>query len=450
MTSDFGAGQQPYSLVSPRKLTPTASVLVMMAIWAAVYAVAPVELYAPPTVYPYLLLGLSFVGLLLGFSLFEPRRLPSLSADQHALRRSLSRLYEVTFALGLIGIGFRVIDWVVYRGFSIGLDFAENTEKAAEGGGNPFSTVAVFLIPFTVAPYIFHAVAKRNGHRVGRAWMASGLAILWPILSLLIGSRSTIFMQIGMLVIARVIVVPRFPRRTFVSILVLFVLLVHIAGYIFLHRIEEIGLDLDKVSRISVFTHLVPTTSEYYYSLTNLSDPWRQIYFIDVVMFQYFMHGVPEFGHLVEHYAKGDQWGLFTFRSVVRIYSILANKPFSDEAIALLTPRAGVYTTFFGPLYVDYGPLTPIAGFIIGAFVSWVRRCVLYGSIAALPLYVVLTMQMIAAVIVGTINGAYGIFYDMAFAGLWVGCIALRPARGRPSHGMAMPDPAESAARRGA
>src|SRR5882757_4730347 len=189
-----------FSIISPRKMMPISCILFMMTIWAVIFAIAPVKMYASPQLYPYLLLGLSFAGLLLGLVLFEPRAIPTMAVDPEEQQQLLRKLYNWTYFLGLCGIIFRIIDWVAYRGFAVGLDFAENLQKANEGGGNPFSSMAVFLVPFTVAPYMFYVVAKRNGWHIGRTWTAAGLAILWPILTLMLGSRSSMFMQIGMLV----------------------------------------------------------------------------------------------------------------------------------------------------------------------------------------------------------------------------------------------------------
>jgi hypothetical protein len=417
-----GSMRVPHSVINPRKMTPITCILVMMLIWAGLFAVAPIKMYASAQLYPYLILGLSFGGLLLGLSVFEMRSIPKISVDPAEQQRLLRILYKLTFSLGLCGIVFRIIDWVVYRGFAIGLDFAENMQKASEGGGNAFSSMAVFLVPFTVAPYMFYAVARRNGWRVGRTWTAAGLAILWPILTLMLGSRSSMFMQVGMLVIARVLIFPRFPKIAFWTVLVVFLTLVYAAGFLFIERVTQFGLNIDKVARLSVFTNLVPATGEYYHLSATLSESLKNILFINTTMMQYYLHGVPEFVYLVEHYGHGEAWGGFTFTSVTRILAALAGRDYDAETIINLSPRLGVYTTFFGPLFIDFGPLTPVVAVLLGAFVSWVRRQVLLGNVVALPLYTALLMQMLAAVVVCAVNAAYGVFYDLAFAGLWIGC----------------------------
>lgn len=428
-----GSALALHSVINPRKMTPITCLLSMMLIWSILFLVAPIEMYASPNLYPYLILGSSFAALLIGLVMFEPRSVPTMMADKADRLQMLRGLYRTTYFLGLCGIAFRIIDWVAYRHFSVGLDFAENLAKVSEGAGNPFSSVAVFLVPFTVAPYMFYAVARRNGEQVGHAWTAAGLAILWPILTLLLGSRSSMFMQVGMLVIARVLVFPRFPKKAFWIVLILFLTMVHIAGFIFIERITQYRLDIDKVVRLSAFTQLVPSTSDYYSLSHSLPTYLRSFLFIDSTMTQYFLHGVPEFVYQVEHYTNGDMWGGFTFTSIARILSIISGSDYNASAVIELPPRLGTYTTLFGPFYIDFGPLTPLAGLLIGAFISFVRRKVLLGSIVALPLYCALTMQILAAVVVNTVNGAYGIFYDLAFLGLWIGCAVSYPRRARLS-----------------
>jgi peptidoglycan/LPS O-acetylase OafA/YrhL len=85
----------------------------------------------------------------------------------------------------------------------------------------------------------------------------------------------------------------------------------------------------------------------------------------------------------------------------------------------------------FGPFYVDYGPLTPIFCFLLGSLISFTRKSVLQGDVAALPLYITLVMQIASAVIVNTFLAAYGIFFNLAFIGFWIGVTALRSRPGK-------------------
>lgn len=424
----------PFSLINQSaKITPVNVLLGACVAWALFYFLAPIEIYRASSDYPYLILGGCAIGLLAGLVVFEPRRVDPIPRPPD-LRQSLRQLYEIAFILGLLGITLRTADWIFIRGLSIDTDFINNREKIESAGSNAFALVSTVLVPFSLVPYMIHAVAKRNGEKVGRAWQAIALATGWPILTIVIGSRSSMFMSLGMLIIARLIIFPRTSRWVVGFCVLLVVGLIYAGGLIFIERLSLIGLNVERVIRLSAFTQLAPVTQTYFNITAQLSDWGRDTVFIATTFVQYYMHGVPEFTYLVEHYNNPDQFGGYTFSIVPRLAAAVWGVPYDGNATLWLVPRVGIYTTLFGPLYVDFGPFSPVFCFGVGAFISWSRRKVLMGDIAALPLYICMTMQVASAVIINTIQSAYGVFYDIAFAGFWIGLMLLRRRRPQPQH----------------
>ncbi len=321
-----------HSLINPRALTPASVLLSMCLAWLAIFWLAPVEMYAPATSAPYLLLGSCSGGAVRGLVLFEPRSLPTPMADRDDEYQRLRLLYRVAFVLGILGIVLRVIDWVFLRGLTIDTGFMENREKIETAGSNAFSMASTLLIPFTVVPYMLYAVARRNGMRVGRTWMSIGLALLWPLLTIVIGSRSSMFMSIGMLAVARLSIFPRTSKLAVAAIVLGFLALIYLGGLLFIARLTEIGLKVENVIRFSAFTHLVPVTNEYYSSMSTLPRLAEgQLHLSRRHSAQYVLHGVPEFTYLVEHYTKSDQWGLYGFcllpKIIGRRYGASATMP---------------------------------------------------------------------------------------------------------------------------
>lgn len=421
----------PFSLINPSKLTPIQMLLASCGAWLLFYFAAPIDIYRAASAYPYVILGACIVGLLVGLAVFEPRRVTPTVVDRDEMRRTLRQLYEIAFILGAVGIALRTADWVFLRGLSIDTDFINNREKIESAGSNAFAMASTVLVPFSLVPYMIHAVSKRNGERVGRAWQAIALATLWPILTIVIGSRSSMFMSLGMLIVSRLVIYPRTSRKVLAFCALLVLGLIYAGGLIFIERLTLIGLNIEGVMRLSAFTKLAPVTQEYYTIAAGLSDWGRDTMFIITTFIQYYVHGVPEFTYLVEHYAKPDQFGTYTFTVLDRLAYTIWGTPFDGNASLFLMPRVGIYTTMFGPFYIDFGPFTPAFCFVLGAGISWTRRCVLLGEIAALPLYICLVMQVASAIVINSIQSAYGIFYDLAFIGLWAGYALLRrrPAR---------------------
>ena len=415
-----------FSLINPQKLTPIGVLLAACVAWGAFYFLAPIGLYRAGSDYPYLILGGCLIGLLLGLAVFEPGTNAAPSMRPADLHRTLKQIYEISFVIGMIGISLRVADWVFLRGLSIDTEFLKNREKIESAGTNAFAMASIIMIPFSIVPYMIHAVAKRNGERVGHAWKAIGLATLWPILTIVIGSRSSMFMSLGMIIISRLVIFPHTSRKVIALCCALVIGLIYAGGLIFIERLQQIGLNVEHVIRLSAFTHLAPVTQDYFYFASKLPEWGRNTLFIATTFIQYYVHGVPEFAYLVEHYQNADQGGTYSFNVLTRLAAILWGVPYDGEAAMFLMPRVGIYTTLFGPFYVDFGPFTPMFCFAIGALVSWTRRKVLLGDIAALPLYICFVIQVAAAVVINAVQSAYGIFYDIAFAALWVAIAVAR------------------------
>lgn len=410
------------SLINPRALTPASVLLWMCLAWVAIYWLTPIEMYTSPATYPYILLGGCLVGLLLGLVLFEARTHPSRPPDPD----EWSLLYRVTFALGLLGIMLRIFDWAVLRGLSVDVGFFENREKIETAGASAFSMASTLLIPFTLAPYMFHAVGQRNGAIVGRSWTSIGLALLWPVLTIVIGSRSSMFMSIGMLLISRIIIFPHTSKKIIAFCVFFVVTLLYLGGLLFIARISEFGLNIEKSIKFSAFTHMVPVTSEYFRFVANLSDWGRDTVFIGTTFAQYVLHGVPEFVYLTEHYQNSEQWGGYTFSIFVRLAHALWGLDYNGNLVTSSIPRVGIYTTMFGPFFVDFGAFAPIFCLGLGTLISWTRSRVLAGEIAVLPLYVAFVMQMASAIVVNTFMSAYGIFYNLAFGAFWLAVVITR------------------------
>lgn len=409
-----------HSLINPRSFTPLSMLVGMCAAWLIIFWIAPVEIYIAAQAYPYIVLAGCFIGLGVGLVLFEPRKPPELVIDADARRAFLGTLYRITFILGLIGIALRVFDWAVLRGLTIDAGFIENRERIESAGANAFSMASTLFVPFTLVPYMVHAVARRNGDVIGRSWTSVGLALLWPLLTIVIGSRSSMFMSIGMLAITRIIVARRTSMTLVLGIALGFVGLIYLGGLIFIERLTEIGLNVEGVIRFSAFTNLVPVTSDYYRAATSLSNWGRDTLFIATTFSQYILHGIPEFTFLVEHYNGVDQWGEYGFAFFPRIFAALWGVRYDPNIVVFSIPRIGVYTSMFGPFYADFGPLSPIFCLILGGIISFVRRRVLMGDIAALPLYVTFATQVVSAVVINTFLAAYGIFFNIAFIALWI------------------------------
>ena len=85
-------------------------------------------------------------------------------------------------------------------------------------------------------------------------------------------------------------------------------------------------------------------------------------------------------------------------------------------------PTSGLFSTFWGPAYIDFGYLMIIYGFFFGYITGCVRRslCTRQGDLFALSLYVLLVLQIFLVPIVNGILMASAIVLDVGLFGIWL------------------------------
>ena len=252
-----------------------------------------------------------------------------------------------------------------------------------------------------------------------------GLALLWPALTIIIGSRSMMMMSLGMLFIARMTIFPRTSKLIVWTCVIGGLVLVYLGGLIFLERLTQVGLKPEGVIKLSSFTKLAPVTNEYYRLTASASEVWRNTIFIFTTFSQYYVHGVPEFVYQVEHYSGADQWGAYTFNVFGRAGAALWGVRTIGSVPQSAPEARGLYDfvrTILHRLWAARPDIRLLA-----------RRCDLMDETlcaarrhGALSLYIAFTMQIIMCVAINGVVAAYGIFYTAAFAAFWLGSVMLR------------------------
>ena len=134
-------------------------------------------------------------------------------------------------------------------------------------------------------------------------------------------------------------------------------------------------------------------------------------------MVQYYLHGLFEFGLLWD---RTDHqiftMGMQTFDPFVKALSIAGLISYPDFDFDVIYERSSVFTTFFGPLWVDFGWFGPL---FIAAF-GWVAKRVSNlaraGSMAALPLHSFLVVIIFYMPVVNFMISATGMYIITAFS----------------------------------
>jgi hypothetical protein len=187
---------------------------------------------------------------------------------------------------------------------------------------------------------------------------------------------------------------------------------------IFQARLGETGMAfLDSVTQ-SVYAYTVPASSGI---LRYIDQPPNSITGMVARTFlhltQYVTHGSFEYSILLTEYGPHTphSWGAAMFFPYYKFVAFLSGIRTADDFTTDLFVRSGAFTTFLGPLWVDFGWWGPILMLPFGLGISALWRRARSGDHAAVPMYLFLAIVLFAAPVANLIQGAMGVYILNAF-----------------------------------
>jgi oligosaccharide repeat unit polymerase len=404
------------------RFTGQRALLLSWSIWLVCLIVMPVRPMFYGTMDSVLLLVCANVALWAGLSVSSLWGATS-TEDQAGGRSFESRhihlIMLLLVAAGGTSIIVRTIDYVFVRG----VDFTQDVERIRmqleQAGPNFLSVVYTMTFPAAVAGGIVALPLLWNDKRQLLPWLAMIFFGASPIFSILLSGRSILFVIVGSALIALVLVAPRVTAKLIKAVAATLLLFLAAAVGLFSVRMIERGYAFDMLAQVSTFTLLVPLDDNVLIGLRDLSDfPKLALYNIAAIG-QYMLHGVFEFFALVQLKSPDDPWLLGRYQLAVfdNIQKLFVPR---DQIVDLesYNPTTSVFSTFWGPAYIDFGYLMMIYGFVFGLIVDRVRKLVDQGDLFALPLYALFLLQ-IFLVPVGSLLAATS-HVNLAFFGIWM------------------------------
>jgi hypothetical protein len=364
------------------------------------------------------------VALLLGISFaFPSAGDPAIATERCRFDESDIRLIlSCLVVAGAVAIVAKVVDLVAYRGILGATSFTDARLKMEVNGSNLFSGLYFGLSPAIVAGGVLALPLLR----VRRCqWISfAGLALLGinPIFSFVYGGRSVLFLVFGVALVSWLLIVPKVSRRHIVYGFGLLVVLFFATMYLFVGRVvEAVGVHVDRLARLSDYTRLVPLDVDTLNTMRDLPDLGRYLLYYATSVGQYILHGVFEFFYLVQ--AKSHEQGLLWGRYQFTLYDHAQRAILGPGAVPDLetyNPTSGLYSTFWGPAYVDFGYFMVIYGFVFGYLTGRVRGLVERGDLFALPLYALFILQIFLVPIANGLIMASSVVLDVGLFCIWL------------------------------
>jgi hypothetical protein len=202
----------------------------------------------------------------------------------------------------------------------------------------------------------------------------------------------------------------RIRLRTVIIASVLFLVLIVISSIVFVNRMEAVKVD-------PMFT-----VYESGYAFTDRPNAWAgaalsgsrgfvfYIYFTILVLLQYFVHGVFEFVYQYQHFSQAHLWGADTFSAYFKLFHMLGFGRDPFELTQGASPRTGIYTTFFGPLFIDFGWWAMPLLALFGAALKKMWCLAMQDDYSVAPLYLYLAIVVLFMPVTNLISSAEGMY----------------------------------------
>ena len=330
-------------------------------------------------------------------------------------------LFWVCFGIGLLSMALRLYDRIIVRGVDYFGDSAEVRDTLANTNFSGASAVSSLILPFCFLPMILLLAGKWESRYKFHAGLALILFMLPTLESVAQASRSIMLLTIA-LGFATVSIL-RFggriaDRKLVIPVLATAAGLLILSTSIFQTRLNDAGRQLQDSLQDSVYAEAYFPNRKAVEEMGNPNSPLGDFYTTLLPNQMYYLSGLYEFEM---QFNRPDEqffgFGSYIFYPYSRVISIVFNVDNIrglDESVLLY--RYGVFTSFFGPIWVDFGWFSILIIGLIGFLSERLSQFVRQGYINALPLYLFLVVVIFYMPVFNFLVIGFGFFIFHGFA----------------------------------
>jgi hypothetical protein len=328
-------------------------------------------------------------------------------------------LFWLSALLGVTGMVLRFYDRAVLRGADYGsaLDLRETLTQVAAG---PVSIAGAILLPFCFIPFILLLVSRYRPSHIPLYAISILVFFLPAIESLALLSRSIMLTTLALGFAA--VVCTRFGgnifNRKLIAVTGVGVVLMLIAStVVFINRLDLSDMSFSSSVLLSVYADNLQPNETAWRAVVSGSPIESAFYSTLLSNGMYYISGAFEFSNLwtrpdAQPFAYGGYNGIAYVRAL-QIVLAPGSDPLFDEGN--LVYKVGVFQTFFGGVWVDFGFFGPIFMFLFGYVSRLTAMLARAGSMAALPIYLYFIIIIFFMPVSNFINGGLGNYIIAAF-----------------------------------
>lgn len=402
-----------YSIKVIKFLEPKKLILSGLFLWLFLYIFSPFSFVENISFNYYLFILLNILFFLIGNLLIGSRIKP------YPINRAKSvKLFYLFFWIALFGILFKLTDNFFIREINFNASAFENRELLEQGGGNIIGIIGSVLSPLSFYVLFLYFKYKIKTNKIIKV-IAMTMPFVQVIYAIAIGSRSSIFVTI-LFVCIFLLILNKFKLNFkkgvlyFASLIGFLFFLQNIFFSRTLDYVEESVLK-EHVLDLSAFNDMVYTDKKFNDYVINNNNYIGNVLFNYSILTKYYLHGMLELNHLINNFNKNHTYGGYTFLMYKRILYKIVGKKADLSSYTTIMPRNGIFTSFLGPIFVDFGWFSPIFLLAFGVYSKKIHNRLISNDDSAVLLCVYLSLVILFFPVFNFISGAKGLYILTSF-----------------------------------
>lgn len=291
---------------------------------------------------------------------------------------SSSRL-SVVVALGAIGLLMLFVERYFIRGAPLSFDIFAIRDAIESKPPGVIAILGSFLGAFAPLTWIACKIIEAQGSEP-RIWLRRFsllLVLLYTGFSLAAGSRTVMLVVVILHAVCLFALAgwqgKRLPIRASIWIGVLIFFLLACSVWLMLSRLEQMGLDPLVSIQVSGYAESLKPSQAALQWIERHPD-YSAVLAAAFSICLYIYHGLFEFGLLFSSFSSEHTFGAYTLWLPVKLLQLIGLPLDSVNPANLQGVREGLYTTFVGPLYIDFGYLSMLAALLMGCILGYPSR----------------------------------------------------------------------------
>lgn len=378
------------------------------------FLLSPLKIEILPSFESYFVYFIAFSIFLFGLTLtfkFPIKRdvVFSLSYDE----KIIIKFFYIIIILILIGILLRIIDRFYFRGVNLLMSSYERKKLIEASESSIFSVLSSFIFPAGLFILPLKKILKIKSSLLT---FLSILIFIYPAFDVVLtGNRGlmivTLFMYISLLLITNEF---KKNKKKIIVVSLVFLMAFGFSLYVFLDRITSFGFTPKYSANYSHYAFTMKP-NEQANKIMEGNTAFPILVFAYVNFSQYYLHGLLEWGYLYDNFELGKHtYGNDSFYIIKKFLDKVTGETRHINTKESY-PRSGVYTTFLGPFYIDFGFVVFFILLLGGYIIKNIWTAIVIGHIEWVPLMLYLYCVIFFFPVVNFIQSALGTYILASF-----------------------------------